>query len=257
MRGLASRLGPVASLRRRASAAAWLAVAIALALPAPAALAGDYLPDLGMAHPSDLKVQKSGGRKLLRYTAIIVNVGIGAFEVHGDRLDTSSSMTVTQRIYDDSATGYHDVSVNAEMFYSGDGHNHWHVRDLETGELLRLDNGSKVGALAKHGFCFYDNYKYDLSLPGAPSDPVYTNCGDEDSLHIVPGLSVGWGDIYPWYVAYQYIDITGLANGHYRLQVSASTELGFQESDYTNNVSWVNIALRANSAKIIAYGPAA
>jgi hypothetical protein len=178
--------------------------------------------------------------------------------VHGVRPDTASPMVVTQRIYDDSTVGYHDVSVTgAEMFYSGDGHNHWHVRDLETGELLRLDNSSKVGALAKHGFCFYDNYRYDLSLPGAPLSPAYTNCGGVNSLHIVPGLSVGWGDSYPWNVAYQYIDITGVGNGRYRLQVSASTALGFQESDYANNVSWVDITLRANSAKIVAYGPAA
>lgn len=248
-------LAPFPWSLRRASAAASLAVV--LAVPAPA-FATDYLPDLGMAHPRDLKVEKSSGRKLLRYTAIVVNVGVGRFEVRGDRPDTASAMTVTQRIYDDSATGYHDAVVpGAQMFYSGDGHNHWHVGDLETGELLRLDNSTKVGALAKHGFCFYDNYRYNLSLPGAPLSPFYTSCGTASSLHIVPGLSVGWGDSYPWNVAYQYIDITGVANGRYRLQISASTALGFQESDYTNNVSWVDITLRANSAKIIATGPAA
>lgn len=246
------------SLLRRVLAAASLAIAVVLALPAQAAFATDYLPDLGMAHPGDLKVEKSGGRKLLRYTAIVVNVGVGPFEIRGDRPDTSSPMSVTQRIYNDSAAGYSDVSVpGAGMFYSGDGHNHWHVRDLETGELLRLDNGSKVGTLAKHGFCFYDNYRYRLTLPGAPLSPVYTSCGGANSLHIVPGLSVGWGDSYPWSVAYQYIDITGLANGRYRLQISASTALGLHESNYSNNVSWVDITLRANNAKIISKGPAA
>lgn len=251
-------VGHAPSFLRRVSAVAALAVVLALTPAAPGAFAADYLPDLGMAHPRDLKVEKSGGRKLLRYTAIVVNVGAGPFEVHGIRANTSSPMTVTQRIYDDSAAGYHDTTVpGAEMFYSGDGHNHWHVRDLETGELLRRDNGSKVGALAKHGFCFYDNYRYNLSLLGAPLSPIYTSCGTASSLHIVPGLSVGWGDSYPWSIAYQYIDITGVSNGHYRLQISASTALGFQESNYSNNVSWVDITLRANSAKIVARGPAA
>jgi hypothetical protein len=242
-----------------ASSCLRLAVAVVvLLLAAPAAFATDYLPDLGMAHPRDLKVEKSSGRKLLRYTAIVVNVGVGRFEVHGDRPDTASPMTVTQRIYDDSATGYHDVVPSgAQMFYSGDGHNHWHVTDLETGELLRLDNGAKVGALAKHGFCFYDNYRYNLSLPGAPLSPFYTNCGTASSLHIVPGLSVGWGDSYPWNIAYQYIDVTGLSNGHYRLQISVSTQLGFQESDSSNNSSWVDVRLGPHNAKITAYGPEA
>jgi len=31
------------------------------------------------------------------------------------------------------------------MYFAGDGHTHWHVRDLETYELIRSDNGSKVG----------------------------------------------------------------------------------------------------------------
>jgi hypothetical protein len=246
------------SVRRRGSGAAALVTAVVLALPASAAFATDYLPDLGMAHPSDLRITNSNGRKLLRYTAIVVNVGTGPFEVHGARPDTSSPMTVIQRIYGDSAGGYRDVSVpGAEMFYAGDGHNHWHVRDFETGALIRRDNGSKVGALAKHGFCFADNYKYRLTLPGAPLSPVFTGCGTVDSLYIVPGISVGWGDRYSSNLAYQYIDITGVPNGHYRLQVSASTQLGFQESNDANNVSWVDVLLLANNATIVAKGPAA
>jgi hypothetical protein len=150
------------------------------------------------------------------------------------------------------------VITSAEMFHAGDGHNHWHVRDLETGELTRLNNGVKVGALAKHGFCFYDNYQYRLTLPGAPQSPVYTNCGSASSLNVTMGLAIGWGDAYYWNTAYQYIDITGLSSGHYRLTVSAApTSLGFQESDTTNNATWVEIALRNNNVRVLAYGPAA
>ena len=231
---------------------------VMLALPAPTAFAADHLPDLGMLHPSDLTVQTSNGRKLLRYTQVIVNGGIGPFEIHGVRPDTASPMTVTQRIYDDSPSGYRDVSIpRAEMFYAGDGHNHWHVKDLETGELIRHDIETKVSALGKHGFCFYDNYKFNLGLPGAPLSPVYTNCGNANSLSVDPGLSVGWGDRYSWSLAYQYIDITGLPPGQYRLRVSVNTTLGFQESSYTNDVSWVDILLVGNNASIIAKGPAA
>jgi hypothetical protein len=246
------------SFLRRGTTAAAVAVAAVLALPAQAALATDYLPDLGMAHPTDLTVAKSGGHKLLRYTAIVVNTGNGPLEIHGTRPDTLSPMTVTQRVYDDSAAGYHDLSMpGAEMYYAGDGHNHWHVRDFETGELLRRDSGSKVAALAKHGFCFNDNYKFRLNLPGAPLSPFYTGCGTADSLAVDPGISIGWGDKYGQSLAYQYIDITGVADGYYRLQISASTALGFRESNYTNNVSWVDIVLLADKATIIAKGPAA
>jgi hypothetical protein len=246
-----------ALMRRSLGCAA--VTALALALPAPA-LAADVLPDLGMARVSDLKIDKSTikGHKLLRYTAIIVNVGAGPFEARGGRSSTSEpTMAVTQRIYDD-AGGHRDLTTSAEMFYAGDGHNHWHVRDLETGELTRLDNGVKTGTLAKHGFCFYDNYQYRLTLPGAPQSPVYTNCGSASSLNVTMGLSIGWGDAYYWNTAYQYIDITGLSNGHYRLTSSAAPpSLGFQESDTTNNATWVDIALRNNTVRVLAYGPAA
>ena len=251
-------LGIVLSRVGRVRGASSLALAVAVALPAPVAVAADYLPDLGMAHPSDLRIENSGGRKLLRYTAIVVNVGRGPFEVHGVRADTTSAMTVTQRISDDSAAGYRDVSVpTAEMFYAGDGHDHWHVRDFETGALVRRDSGAKVAALAKHGFCFADNYRYRLSLPGAPLSPFYTNCGNANSVDITPGISVGWGDRYSSSLAYQYIDITGVPNGHYRLRVSASTALGFRESNSSNNVSWIDLVLLGNTATVVAKGPAA
>ena len=76
-------------------------------------------------------------------------------------------MTISQRIYSDTG-GFRDVAVPATAFFSGDGHSHWHVRDLENGTLKRVDNGNQVGALAKHGFCFFDTSDYRLSLPGAP-----------------------------------------------------------------------------------------
>ena len=244
--------------RSRRGALAGALLAAALTAPGASALAADRLPDLRMAHPADLKVDTStiSGHRLLRYTSVIVNVGRGPFEVHGDRTSTSAPMAVTQRIFND-AGGYRDVATAATMFFAGDGHNHWHLRDLETGELIRPDNGSKVGTLAKHGFCFFDNVAFQLSLTGAPQSPFYTGCGSSTSLHIVPGLSIGWGDKYAATLAYQYIDVTGLANGRYRLQVGVNTGLGFQEADSTNDGSWIEIRLGAHSAKITAYGPGA
>lgn len=242
-------------------------VAVALALPlllltssTPVGAVSDRLPDLGMAKLQDLKIQKtSDGRKLLRFSSIVVNVGAGAFEVHGQRPDTSiSTMTTTQRVFDDSG-GYRDVPTDAIMYFSGDGHNHWHVQDLEDFELVRLDNGRLVGTGVKHGFCFYDNYRY-----GSTQAPFYTRqtsppaCGKYSSdLKVTMGLSVGWGDIYKYTLPDQYIDVTGLASGKYRLWATADADGWFVESDNTNNYTWVDVQLRGNSMKIIGYGPSA
>lgn len=100
--------------------------------------------------------------------------------------------------------------------------------------------------------------KYRLTLPGAPQTAVYTGCGTSSSLAVKMGLAVGWGDKYPWYLTGQYIDITGLAAGKYRLVVTADPQAWFLESDPSNNATWVDLELYAKGgAKILAYGPAA
>lgn len=235
-----------------------LVLAVALALPlaalaSPARAASDLLPDLGMARLTDLKIEKTwDGRKLLRFSSTIVNVGDGPVEVHGQRPDTgTSTMTTVQRIFDEAGE-HRDVPTDAVMYFGGDGHNHWHVRDLETFELKRLDKGSKVGTGAKHGFCFSDNYLY-----GSEQDPYYTGCGQSDDLSVIMGLSVGWGDLYRYNLPDQYIDITGLGRGRYRLEGTADADNWFQEVDESNNSTWVDIRIRHGRVKVLGYGPAA
>lgn len=97
-------------------------------------------------------------KRLLLYDSIITNEGDGNFELRGQRPPDSTTMMVTQRIFD-NAGGYRDVLTVAVMFFGKDGHDHWHVQDLQDFELFRLDNGKLVGQAAKRGFCFFDNYK--------------------------------------------------------------------------------------------------
>jgi hypothetical protein len=215
--------------------------------------ATDLLPDLRMARLQNLQIQNSAdGRKLLRFDSIIVNVGAGAFELRGSRTDTSTDMAVTQRIYD-SAGDYRNRATTAQMYFAGDGHTHWHVRDLQTYELIRLDNGVKVGTGAKHGFCFSDNYGFGSTQP-----PSYTSCGiDPNALAQTMGLSRGWGDIYQAGLVDQYIDITGQTSGRYRLRATADEANWFLESDNTNNFTWVDIQIKGSRVNIGAYGPSA
>lgn len=249
------------SRRHWASAAA---VVLSGALIAPAQAVADPTAqpaDLGMAHLTDLTVATTAdGTEQLRFSAMIVNVGSGPFELVASRPDTSSSWTVSQRIsQSDGSTS--DIVTSADMVYGGDGHSHWHVRDLESYDLLRLDNGVKVGTGSKSGFCFFDTDPYALSLPGAPSSPQYSHvtCGTKDSLDVSMGLSIGWGDEYPWNLPDQYIDITAVDNGKYRLRATADQGGLFAEASESNNVTWVDIRLSRRggktSVKILGYGP--
>lgn len=240
--------------------AAFVALCLLAAFAAPGlAQAADRLPDLGMARLTDLKAEKTAdGRRLLRFTTVIVNVGSGPFEVRGTRASAGEvEMATVQRIYD-SAGGFRELATSARMFFAGDGHSHWHVRDLESSELIRLDNGTKIGTGAKFGFCFFDNVAYRLSLAGAPGAAAYLGCGTASSLAVTMGVSVGWGDEYSWRLPNQYVDITGLAAGRYRLRVTADAPGFFTEASESNNATWVDLQLKGQGPpRVIAYGPAA
>lgn len=250
-------------------------VALALSLvlmmqpsPKPAHAASDKLPDLGMAQLKNLRIKNCTatnfkdcayvGQRQLRFDTVIVNVGAGKFEARGSRSTTSVPLRVKQWIYDDA--GGHRVvdpvapdGSTAQMYFAGDGHNHWHLLDLESYELIRLDNGNNVGTGAKEGFCFFDNVLY-----GSTQARFYKSCGQNpDALQVKMGLSRGWGDLYGAGTVGQYIDITNLTSGRYELRATADEPNWFLESDDSNNFTWVEIQISGNSMSVIAYGPAA
>ncbi|MDF2739232.1 MAG: putative secreted protein [Actinomycetia bacterium] len=236
-----------------------VAAVLVLSRPPSAAATTDRLPDLAMARLRDLSIDTATlpGRRLLRFSTVIVNVGDGPFETIGNRPDTSTPlMTVTQRIFN-TAGSSREVNTPAVMFWAGDGHDHWHLRDIEAYRLSRLDNGRRVGTGAKHGFCYFDNTPYRLWLPGAPSASVYGGCGTAGDLRVATGLSVGWGDIYPAGIAFQWIDITGLKSGRYRLRATADPANWFAETNNTNNSTWVDLRLTSSGIRGVAYGPVA
>lgn len=240
-----------------------LLVAFAIALtplvaPQPVA-AVQSLPDLGLAPLRDFHIDNSGGRRLLRFTTVIVNVGAGPFQVHGSRSSTSeTTMSGTQCVWD-GATCVDVATSGVTMQWSGDNHNHWHVVGLQEYRLIRLDNGVRVGTGAKTGFCFYDNTVYDLGLAGAPQSAVYTGCGTQSALSVTMGQSVGWGDTYYWTLAYQWIDITNLAAGRYRLEVEADPSRRFTEVTHDNNTAWAILQIKGKGSafRVIEIGPGA
>jgi hypothetical protein len=231
-----------------------LLVALAASTGTSAFAATTTTPHLRNMKLTDIKIDTSTGRRLLRYTTKLINVGDGAFELQGTRSSTTSPWTVQQRIYNSDGTVNSTVATNATFFYAGDGHNHWHVRDLELGDLTRLDNGVKVGTSAKRGFCFYDNYVTSASGPAFYTSSNSCAFGNPDALSVMMGLSAGWGDIYRWDLGYQYIDITGLTSGRYRLTERVNPSLGLS-ADLSDNVTWVDLRLNGNSVRVESYGP--
>jgi hypothetical protein len=226
---------------------------IVLREPAPLPATVDpLLPDLTMAPIVEVTggLQEGTLAPVVRVEATVVDIGAGDFLVSARRaFPWSGDWTVYQRITERGG-GYTEHATPAGLIFAGAPHSHWHVKNMETHQLERIDTGQVVSQVIKQGYCPYDTDKYFGELPGAPADPVYLveDCEGPTwvtSLHM--GVSVGWGDKYPWHMIEQNIEVTGLPDGRYRIREIADPFDWFEESDETNNETWIDIALTNTS----------
>lgn len=218
---------------------------------------GELLPDLGMAPLANFSLQRRPrGGMWLRFDAIIVNVGDGPFRAYGHSRQENNELLVDQRIWTitDGTGAWVGESTEYRMYWSGDGHNHWHVRDLER-YILENTNPSDAPVMrtgAKHGFCFFDNYAYNLGLADAPATRQYTRCGYTSAdTAVTMGLSIGWGDLYNASLPDQYIDITGLPAGEYSITATADVQRLFRESNEGNNSTTAIIRITKKGVQVI------
>ena len=220
-------------------------------------------PDLGMAPLTNILVgHEQGGAIYLRFSASIVNVGDDDLLVAAHRtMPFGNDWRVWQRV-NDATGGYSERLTDATLEFAGDAHEHWHVARAEAHQLETME-GEVVASLVKTGFCFFDNLDYSPASPGAPPDVVHraAACGERFHRDISMGLSVGWGDEYPWYLLGQTINITDIPAGRYRLRAIADPADWFVETDEANNDTWTVVDLKtidgALQVEVVEQGPAA
>lgn len=220
-------------------------------------VSGTLLPDLGMDYIRNYSVETTRtGQVKLRFTTIIVNIGDGPFQARGHTPQASGDLLVNQQIANSNGT-WTDEATNSRMFFAGDGHDHWHVRDLATYELRNTAATIKRTG-EKHGFCFFDNYAFKTSLPHAPQSAQYRGggCGDLGDTSVTMGLSVGWGDRYGAKLPSQYIDITGLPSGEYILTVTADEQGFLRERCEANNTTTAILKITGSSVRVVSRGTA-
>jgi hypothetical protein len=195
------------------------------------------------------------GRRLLKFPVITVNTGDGPSEIIANRTPRNAERwKAYQTFY--TAKGKRLGSTRAPgvtFYYAGDGHDHWHVRDFDQYEILDA-SGTIVRRAEKHGYCMQDNTIYTpmTDMPGVPPDPgVYldeTSCGKglPRALSIIHGLSKGWGDTYPTTLPDQAVDITGLRDGDYTVDVHADAYDLIKESNEDNNDTSMQITIKGD-----------
>ncbi|MBA3687652.1 MAG: hypothetical protein H0W81_02260 [Chloroflexi bacterium] len=229
-------------------------MATTLSITAASASPTLLMPDLGMARFRQFSVDTTliSGRSLLRFTTVLINIGDGPLQTHGYNLQPNGDMSVEQQIQD-SLGGWTSYPTEYHMYYAGDLHSHWHLRDFES-YVLQRNNGPDVRTGAKHGFCLQDSYTFNLSLPGAPSSAHYLNCGNSSSTEVTTGISVGWGDKYAYKLRDQYIDITDLPSGQYTLTGTADALNSIAERCELNNTTKAVLQISGNSVTIVNQG---
>ena len=206
----------------------------------------DLVPSLPTNHSNvndrwiDTSEATAPGRTLYRFDTVIENVGTGAWVVR--RAGTSSP--TNQIIFSGGAPGGAETTnkvgdpgtANAIKYSAAAGHNHFHTQIVAAYELL-TPGGAKVASAAKNlaGFCLYDSWPisptadyYPDSLDCHPDDPGYTG-------PIEIGLSAGWGDFYGSQLGDQWIDVTDVTPGSYKIRATVNPNGIYQESDTSDN----------------------
>ena len=241
----------------------WTRVAVVVALlvgiqgdtGAGSSRPGDLLPDLQMArlYGMDLKTTR-GGRIRLHFGTIGWNLGDGPIEARGRRnAQGDLVMRVIQRIYR-SAGGFRDRVTPAVMIYeTGDHHDHWHVRQFTVVQMYRRGApGGSVYGLRKIGYCLLDARRIATPPAHSPDERVYRSdaCGSRASRQVRTGLSVGYGDDYPPDYAHQWMDITGLAPGVYRICTTIDPLDEFVEKNERNNQRWTDVRINTGTGTV-------
>ncbi|MEA2621435.1 MAG: hypothetical protein QOH61_345, partial [Chloroflexota bacterium] len=219
----------------------------------------DLLPDMRMAPLYDFSLETTAnGRTRLHFGTIGWNLGDGPIEARGQKVDPNDDyMKVKQRIYN-SAGGYRDRNTSAvSIFETGDHHHHWHIRQFMLAQLYKPGDPSEdVYGLRKIGYCLLDARQKPNPPPASPPHPVYplTACGGPNAHQFTMGLSVGYGDDYPPAFAHQWMDVTGLAPGTYRICTTVDPLGEFKEKVETNNQRWTNVKINIPNHKVKVLG---
>jgi hypothetical protein len=234
--------------------------AIAVCAAALAAFAGDtpgitpdsvQLPDLDQELPWDLQVTSTGPSTALEhrlgFASAVSNVGDGPLIVSGRRERTADTMTADQLIESSGAPTAVVEGVGRLRYVRSLDHEHWHLLDFERYELRRVGGTGRVTD-RKTGFCLGDRYRTrGRALPAEPPAPRYTSrcgLGATGRLHLVEGISVGYGDDYPANLEGQSLPLSGLAAGRFLLVHRVNVGRRLHETDYGNDASSLLLRLR-------------
>lgn len=233
----------------------------------------DFFPKISGAITIDQTSQ--AGRTLVRFGTQVNNQGTGpAILLSGrpgvDPIPTGAPITswvnpdgsqnVLQAVYNYNGTSYslsHYLAAGRFTYHPGHGHFHFdgyayyrlrHNVGGQPGEYVMRNDGTEVVG-EKVGFCLInvtstfvtEGGQSSSQLPGwnAPGQPA-TDCG------LLQGVHVGKADVYSSSLTGQWIDVTGVPNGSYFIEIEIDAENAVTETDDSNNIKTFAYTLNVN-----------
>jgi Lysyl oxidase/Bacterial Ig domain len=156
--------------------------------------------------PDEACVGGPGIRKLLRFDVLVHSIG-------------------------DQDLFIGDPTARPDLFRFSACHHHYHFQQAALYELLDT-SGRQIATGRKQGFCMEDTVP---SVPGSGLRRRY-NCENQ-------GISVGFADLYPWFLDCQWIDVTDVPPGDYALHVVWNPDKLLPEERFDNNAGTVPVTL--------------
>lgn len=223
---------------------------------------GAYLFDpglsLGGCYPDE--VVEASARRCLRFDQIIGNDGEGPLELRFRTDGLGTDQEIRQRIYATDGS-YRDLRADSYTFHPL--HAHFHYVNFAQSKLwLSNEKGERVSDVAaavgdKIGFCPIDieNYRFGEKDDGARTY-YFERChnpteSESSGTYMVTGISPGWADVYNWFLADQYIEVSGVPDGYYLLETIADPAGTVVESDETDNAVEVLIRLCGEQVDLV------
>lgn len=223
---------------------------------------GAYLFDpglsLGGCYPEEMAEQ--GARRCLRFDQIIGNEGEGPLELRFQMEGFATNQPLLQRIYRSDGSFRERVADTYEFHAT---HAHFHYKNFGQPRLwLSNAQGERIAPHPvavgdKVGFCPIDIENFAFGEKGDAAR-VYTfeRCNnptesDATGTYMVTGISPGWADVYNWFLADQYIEVSGVADGYYLLESIADPAATVVESHESDNSVEVLIRLCGEQVDLV------
>lgn len=218
------------------------------------------------------------GHNLLRFSTAVGNMGAGPAILTSANSGTppagsgltswinpDGTQNVLQQLYSYNGTSYTFDSYRAagKMVWHS-GHGHFHLEGYANYRLLTRNSDGTAGPVAKRsgydgsdavgdkiGFCLI-NIDSSFTIPGTSTSsttlPGYNRPGQPStSCGFLQGIHTGKADVYDSIYDGQWIDVTGVPNGQYFLEVTLDASNVILESNEENNTVLVPYTLNAGN----------